>query len=190
MLAHHRGVNGNQLGAGLVKGDTGRKSSEQLRHPMRPAGHHRGLEVMGAGHDVRDDLGVGRVGHRRLEDADNRGVARTETDGLADHGRIAVERDRPEPVREDGRARCVRPIVLRVQQAPEDRAQAHDVEERPTNHACLHHARLAPRPISLKSTVEKSPKAQIVLTRDLKSLISGTENVVFSCPMPGALCRM
>ena len=47
-----------------------------------------------------------------------------------------------------------------------------------------------PRPISLKSTVEKSPKEQIVPARDLKSLISGTENVVFSCPMPGALCRM
>ena len=47
-----------------------------------------------------------------------------------------------------------------------------------------------PRPIIVKSTVEKSPKALMVVTRDLKSLISGTENVVFSAPMPGALWRM
>src|SRR5260221_6676932 len=47
-----------------------------------------------------------------------------------------------------------------------------------------------PRPIIVKSTVEKSPNALIVVTRDLRSLISGTENVVFSAPLPGALCRM
>ena len=34
-----------------------------------------------------------------------------------------------------------------------------------------------PRPIIAKSTVENSPNALIVRTRDLKSLISGTENV-------------
>ena len=32
--------------------------------------------------------------------------------------------------------------------------------------------------------------AAIVVTRDLKSSISGTENVVFAAPRPGALCRM
>ena len=42
---------------------------------------------MRAGHDVRDDLGVGRIGHRRLEDADHRGVARAEPDRLADDRR-------------------------------------------------------------------------------------------------------
>ena len=47
-----------------------------------------------------------------------------------------------------------------------------------------------PRPIIVKSTVEKSPKALMVVTRDLKSSISGTENVMFSAPMPGALWRM
>ena len=44
-----------------------------------------------------------------------------------------------------------------------------------------------PRPIIVKSTVEKSPNALMVVTRDLMSSISGTENVVFSAPMPGAL---
>src|SRR4029453_17551422 len=43
-----------------------------------------------------------------------------------------------------------------------------------------------PRPTMVNSTVEKSPKALMVVTRDLKSLISGTENVMFSAPMPGA----
>ena len=47
-----------------------------------------------------------------------------------------------------------------------------------------------PRPISVKSTVEKSPNALMVVTRDLRSLISGTENVMFSAPRPGALWRM
>ncbi len=42
----------------------------------------------------------------------------------------------------------------------------------------------------VNSIVEKSPKAPIVVTRDLKSAISGTENVVFAAPMPGALWRM
>ena len=36
----------------------------------------------------------------------------------------------------------------------------------------------------MKSIVEKSPNAPIVVTRDLKSSISGTENVVFSAPRP------
>ncbi len=46
-----------------------------------------------------------------------------------------------------------------------------------------------PRPIIVKSTVEKSPNALTVVTRDLMSSISGTENVMFSAPMPGVLWR-
>jgi hypothetical protein len=42
----------------------------------------------------------------------------------------------------------------------------------------------------VNSIVENSPKALIVATRDLKSSISGTENVVFALPRPGALWRM
>ena len=47
-----------------------------------------------------------------------------------------------------------------------------------------------PRPVSAKSTVEKSPKAATVVARDSMSPISGIENVMFSEPMPGALCRI
>jgi hypothetical protein len=57
-----------------------------------------------------------------------------------------------------------------------------------TTPACT--TRGSPNPISVNSRVEKSPKALMVLTRDLKFSISGTENVVFSAPIPGALWRM
>ncbi len=42
----------------------------------------------------------------------------------------------------------------------------------------------------VKPMVEKSPNALSVLTRSRRSWISGTENVVFSAPMPRALWRM
>ena len=48
----------------------------------------------------------------------------------------------------------------------------------------------APRPIIVKSTVEKSPKLPTPVVRDAKSLTSGTENVMFSAPRPGAPWRM
>ena len=40
--------------------------------------------------------------------------------------------------------------------------------------------------VVVNPTAEKSPKALIVLARALKSSISGTENVMFSMPAPGA----
>ena len=43
-----------------------------------------------------------------------------------------------------------------------------------------------PNPISVNSTVEKSPNAETVVARDLKSSISGTENVMFWTPSPSA----
>ena len=46
------------------------------------------------------------------------------------------------------------------------------------------------RPINVNSAVENSPNAPMAVTRDFRSMISGTENVVFSAPRPGALCRM
>ncbi len=51
-------------------------------------------------------------------------------------------------------------------------------------------SRGSPRPAIVKPMVEKSPNALIVFTRDRRSWISGTENVVFSMPMPGALWRI
>jgi len=50
-------------------------------------------------------------------------------------------------------------------------------------------SRGSPAPIIVNSIVEKSPKAPMVVARALRSLISGTENVMFSVPIPGALWR-
>ena len=80
VLAHHGGVHRGQLGARRFERRPGRQAAEELRHPVRALGDHRRAEVMRAGHHVRDDLGVGRIRHRRLEDADHRGGARTEPD--------------------------------------------------------------------------------------------------------------
>src|SRR5215203_1499042 len=41
-----------------------------------------------------------------------------------------------------------------------------------------------PSPTIAKSTVEKSPNPLMVVTRDLKSAISGTEKVMSSAPSP------
>ena len=48
----------------------------------------------------------------------------------------------------------------------------------------------SPRPTSVKSSVENSPKADSVFTRPRRSRISGTENLAFSVLMPRALCEM
>ena len=158
---------------------------------MRAAGDHRRAEVMRAGHDVRDDLGVGRIGDRRLEDADDRRGARTETDRLADDRRIAVERGGPEAVGEHGRARRLRAVVA-ARSAGGRARDARPITSKndpPTTPAFTMRGS-PPSPIIVKSTVEKSPNALIVVTRDLRSSISGTENVMFSTPSPGALWRM
>ena len=57
-----------------------------------------------------------------------------------------------------------------------------------TTPACT--TRGSPKPIIVKSTVEKSPKAPIDVTRAFRSSISGTENVMFSAPAPCALWRI
>ena len=76
---------------------------------MRAAGDHRRIEVMRARHDVGDDFRVGRIGHRRLEDADDGRGARPEADGSADYRGIAVERADPEAMCEHRHARRVGP---------------------------------------------------------------------------------
>ena len=135
---------------------------------VRPVVHRR-AEVVRAGHDVRDDLRVGRIGHRRLEHADDRRGARTEPDRLADHGRIAVERRRPEPVGEhrerpppSGRRRA------RSSRRPSTGRRPITSKNDPLTTPALTTRGSPPRPISVKSTVEKSPKALIVLTRDFE----------------------
>ena len=45
----------------------------------------------------------------------------------------------------------------------------------------------SPSPTIVKVMVEKSPSAVTLFKPDRRSWISGTENVVFSTPSPGAL---
>ena len=59
------------------------------------------------------------------------------------HRRVALQRRRPEAVRQHRRARGVRTIVGRVEQAAEHRPQAHDVEVRAADDAGTDDARLA-----------------------------------------------
>ena len=146
VFAHHRRVHGGQISTRRFERRTGREAAEQLRHPVGAVGDHRRAEVMRAGHDVRDDLRVGWIGNGWLEDADDRRGARAEADGLADDQRIAIERRRPEMLRENRHARGLWTVVLRVQQTPERRPQSHHVEERAVDDARSHRARLAAQP--------------------------------------------
>ena len=98
---------------------------------------------MRAGHDVPDDLGVGWIRQRRLENAHHRCDARIEANGLADDRRIAVERSAPEAIGQHHGGRRGGSIVCRAQQAAEHGAKAHDVEVRAVDDARLDRARLA-----------------------------------------------
>src|SRR4029453_18050386 len=94
--------------------------------------------MVGLGTDVGDDFGIGRVWNRRLEDADYCCGAGAEPDRFANHRTIAVERRRPETMCQHRNAGSMRTIVAGVDQASEDRAEAHDLEVRPADDAGLH----------------------------------------------------
>ena len=102
---------------------------------MRALEVHRRAKMVRARHHVRDDLGVGRVWHRRLEDADNRGRAGTETHRLANDGGIAVERAGPESIGQNDCARRTGAVIRGVQQAAEHGTQSHHLEVRPSDDA-------------------------------------------------------
>jgi len=136
-------VNGAQLGARRVEIGAGREAAEELGHPVHPAGHHRRRQMVRARHGVRDNLRFGRIGYRRFQNADNGCRARAEPDGPAEHGRIALERVRPEAVGEDGRARGARAVVARIEQPTEDRVQSHHLEIRAADDPGAHHTRLS-----------------------------------------------
>ena len=84
MLLDHRRVNRAQFGARRVQVGARRQPGEELGHPVDAAVDHRRRQMVRAGDDVGDDLGLGRVGDRRLEDADDRRRAVAEPDGLAE----------------------------------------------------------------------------------------------------------
>ena len=83
MLLDDGAVHRAQFGAGRLDVGARREPAEHLRHPMLAAGHHRRRQMMRAGDDVGDELGLRRIRHRRLEHADDDRRPRAETDRLA-----------------------------------------------------------------------------------------------------------
>jgi hypothetical protein len=143
VFLHDSAVDGAKFGSRRLHVGAWRQTAEQLSHPMLSSRHHRGRQVMRARDDVRDELGLGWIRYRRLQHADDDGRARGEPDGLADDRRIAVQAGHPEAVREHGRAVGARSVVMRVQEASQDRTQSHHLEVRAVDHARADLARLA-----------------------------------------------
>src|SRR5271163_1494690 len=98
---------------------------------------------MRASDHVGDDFGFRRIGNRGLENADDGGGARVQAYGLADYRGIALADSAPETIGEHGGTRGVGTVVAIVQQAPEDRVQAHDLEIRAADNPGAYLARLA-----------------------------------------------
>jgi hypothetical protein len=135
MLFQHSGMYDPQLSASRFEIRARREPAEQLSHAMHAARDHGGREVMRAGDHVGNDLGFGRIRHRRFQYAYDGCRARAETDGLANYRRVAFERRGPEAVREDGGARGAGAIVAHIEQAAQDRVKAHHLEIRAAHHA-------------------------------------------------------
>ncbi len=133
---------------------------------------------MWTGDDIGDDFGIGRVGNRRLKNADDGGRSLTEANLFADHGGIAFKYRSPEAMGEHGGAGGVRSVIMRVQQPANYWMQAHDLEIWPSTTPAFT-SRGSPRPSMVKPMVEKSPKELIDFTPALRSVISGTEKAAF-----------
>jgi len=108
--------------------------------------------------------------------------------GLADHTRVFFVNGGPETIRQYDDASGVGATVLRSDETAENRTQTHDIKVVVADDAAVNHARFAESDI-VKSIVEKSPNSLTERTPPSISLISGTENVVLSCPPLGALWR-
>src|SRR5260370_13207843 len=149
MCFGHGPVDGAQLGAGLIEGGTGSESAKELGHAMEAAGDHGCREVVRDGDDVGDNFGFLRIGDAGFEDADDGAVPiahrpAAKPEGFADDGRILPKSGCPETIGENNDAGSVGTVILRSDETPEDRVEAHDIEERAVDDASLHYARLAP----------------------------------------------
>src|SRR5271156_5882449 len=111
---------------------------------MDAAGDHRGGEMMRAGHHVADNLRVRGVRHARFKDADDRGGTITnaaEANCFADHTWIFVINGGPEAIGEHDGARGAGAVILRSDEAAENRTQTHDFEVVAADDATLNSAR-------------------------------------------------
>jgi hypothetical protein len=71
MFLDHGSIDGAQLSPSLIESDTGSQTTKELSHAMDTAGDHGGGEVVRAGDDIGDDLGVLRIWDAGFEDADD-----------------------------------------------------------------------------------------------------------------------
>ncbi len=114
---------------------------------MLAALDHGGGKMMGAGHDIGDQLGFDGIGYRRLNDTDDHGGAgpfeAAEANCFADDAGIGMQRGGPETVREDDGAWGVGAVIVWGEQAPERWLEAHYVEIVSVGNSCADFARLA-----------------------------------------------
>src|SRR5258708_864803 len=126
----HSAVDGAQLGASLIEGDTRSETRKEFGHAMDTAGHHSCGEVVRTGDDVGHNFRLLRIGDGGFEDADDRGGATShgaaaEKNSFADDARIFPESGGPETVGEDDHADSLGAIVLRADETTQDKVAAH-----------------------------------------------------------------
>src|SRR5258708_11571656 len=114
----HSPVDGAQLAASLIEGDTGSETRKELGHTMDAAGHHGCREVVRAGDDVGDDFGLLGIRDGGVEDAnDSSGSTSHEAaageNRFADDARIFPKSGGPGTIGEDDDAGRLRTGVLR-----------------------------------------------------------------------------
>src|SRR5713101_4400504 len=147
MFFGHGSVDGAQVDAGLLEGDTGSETAKELGHTVEAVGDHGGGKVMRAGDDVGDDFRILGVRDRGFEHADNGGGAiahwpAAEPHDFAEDARIFPKSGRPETIGENDDAGSFGTVVLRSDETAEDRVEAHDFEEGAVDNASLNYARL------------------------------------------------
>src|ERR1700722_903414 len=143
MLANHVRRDRAEFSASLVDRGAGSQAPEEFGHAVDAALHHRRGKMMRAGDHVDDDLGIGRIGNGRFEDADDGCGARAEAHGFSDDARVAVKGGLPEAIGENGGACGVWSVVAHIDQAAERGMQAHDVEKCSTDYTGTNFARFA-----------------------------------------------
>src|SRR5580704_15794032 len=110
---------------------------------MDAALHHRCREMMRAGDNVDDDFGIGRIGNRRFENADDRRGTSTEANGFADDTGIAIERILPKVIGENRGTGGIGSVVVRAEQTAERGMQTHHIEVGSPDYARADFARFA-----------------------------------------------
>src|SRR6266478_6297467 len=118
MRFSHSAVDGAQLGASLIEGDTRSETRKEFSHAMDTSGHHGCRKVVRTGDDVGHDFRLLRIGDGGFEDADDRGGATShgaaaEKNRFADDARIFPESGGPQTVGENDHAGSLGAIVLR-----------------------------------------------------------------------------